>query len=348
MASVASGDRYLRVPGRRAGFTLVELLVVIAIIGVLVALLLPAVQAAREAARRTQCKNNVKQWTMACLLHMDAQKALPTAGWYGIFPTDPKRTRTKTADGKPRTLKDQSWGWMYQVTPYIERTALWSTSNDMVVHRDGPTDAVCPSRRSRTLRYQWLPATGEMLSDYAGNAGDTGPDPGATGTRGLTPLGRTSSQVHHTGAIITQDRDLLASGRLENPLISTENIEDGTSNTMLIGEKYVPSNAYDGAAWGDNFSWTIGSDWEGVRYADYRGAVPAITTLNPPMNDTPVQGTLSGLGELPCDCWNFGAPHPAAFNAGFCDGSVRAITYDVNSKLFMAICNRSDGLSHDE
>ena len=67
------------------GFTLVELLVVIAIIGILVALLLPAIQAAREAARRSQCQNNVKQWSLACLLHLDAHKAFPTGGWPGIF-----------------------------------------------------------------------------------------------------------------------------------------------------------------------------------------------------------------------------------------------------------------------
>src|SRR6185369_10306687 len=66
---------------KRAAFTLVELLVVIAIIGFLVALLLPAIQAAREAARRNQCKNHLKQLALGCLLHLDTQKYFPTGGW---------------------------------------------------------------------------------------------------------------------------------------------------------------------------------------------------------------------------------------------------------------------------
>ena len=79
-------------PVRATGaFTLVELLVVIAIIGILVALLLPAIQAAREAARRTQCKNDVKQLTLGCLLHEDSHKFLPSGGWQDSYGPDPNR-----------------------------------------------------------------------------------------------------------------------------------------------------------------------------------------------------------------------------------------------------------------
>jgi prepilin-type N-terminal cleavage/methylation domain-containing protein/prepilin-type processing-associated H-X9-DG protein len=338
------------------GFTLVELLVVIAIIGILVALLLPAIQAAREAARRSQCQNNVKQWTTACLLHLDALKAFPTAGWYGIFVQDAPRSLTPpppAPNGRPSTLEDQSWGWMYQVMPYIEGQNIWENRNDLVVYREGPTEGICPSRRPRTIHTFWLP-TGEMLSDYSGNGGDT--DPAGTWNLGLTPLVLTDPRGarprRHTGVIITQDRELRGYTSsnpnsynpqldvLRNPLVSPKNITDGTSHTVLLGEKYVPSNAYQGGSYGDNFAWTRGSEWEGVRYA---WRYTANNESDIVRNDTPVNNQLTGIGELPCNCWIFGSAHPGGFNAGFADGSTRSITYDVDPIVFKRAANRQDG-----
>ena len=168
-----------------------ELLVVIAIIGILVALLLPAIQSAREAARRSQCINNEKQWATACQLHMDSYKVLPTGGWYGIFWQQNVR-QLNAEKTRPLTLKDQSWGWMYQVMPFSEGQSLWSNLSDLVVYRDGPSTGVCPSRRPPTLRAQWLP-TGEMLSDYVGNGGDTTPD--GNYNSGLTPLKLSPAEI---------------------------------------------------------------------------------------------------------------------------------------------------------
>jgi prepilin-type N-terminal cleavage/methylation domain-containing protein/prepilin-type processing-associated H-X9-DG protein len=330
---------------RRRAFTLVELLVVIAIIGILIALLLPAVQSAREAARRTQCKNNLKQWSMACLLHMDTHKVFPTGGWYGIFYNQAVR---EMCGGNPCTLKEQNWGWMYQVMPYIEGGVLWKEESDFVVMRDGPSEGVCPSRRAPTLHAFWLPL-GEMLSDYSGNGGDTTPI--GHWQDGLTPLQLTPAElrgtrpIRHTGVIITQDEDLRDDGSLRNPLISMKHMEDGTSHTILIGEKYVPSNAYTGGAYGDNFAWTRGAEWEGIRYVganvdgenvDYMGL--------PPLNDDPTNNNPNARGEVACACWNFGSAHPSGFNAAFCDGSGRLIPYDVDPRTFAAMANRKDGI----
>ena len=102
---------------RRKAFTLVELLVVIAIIGILVAMLLPAVQAAREAARRMSCSNNMKQIGLALHLYHDTFRQLPP-GWRGF----------DLATGQPDWLGDPGWGWCAAILPYMEQQNLFDES----------------------------------------------------------------------------------------------------------------------------------------------------------------------------------------------------------------------------
>src|SRR5688500_123866 len=141
-----------RSTGTRAAFTLVELLVVIAIIGVLVALLLPAVQAAREAARRTQCINNLKQIGLAAHNSHDAYKVFPSGGWGWHW----------VGDSDLGVGEKQPGGWTYNLLPYLEQTNVHALGKDnspgtiTAAQKAGAFKAtqtpiaeyLCPSRRS--------------------------------------------------------------------------------------------------------------------------------------------------------------------------------------------------------
>src|SRR5262245_31513211 len=129
---------------RRGGFTLVELLVVIAIIAVLISLLLPAVQKVREAAGRAYCKNNLKQIGTAFHLFHDTYHVFPTAG-DGV---DPPRVMIGPDPGQ---AADQTWGWAYQVLPFIEQDNLWRQPDDAAVKAVPVKLYFCPGRRGPTV-----------------------------------------------------------------------------------------------------------------------------------------------------------------------------------------------------
>ena len=135
-------------PTRRIGFTLVELLVVIAIIGVLVALLLPAVQAAREAARRTQCKNHVKQVMLSMHNHESAHKCFPN--WRLRPLARIAELPDRDGSGSPFGPDKQGMGWPYQILPYLEGNAIIGIKTMAQLEDVTVPFFSCPSKRPPT------------------------------------------------------------------------------------------------------------------------------------------------------------------------------------------------------
>ncbi|WP_428303626.1 DUF1559 domain-containing protein [Lacipirellula sp.] len=337
--------------GKRAGFTLVELLVVIAIIGVLVALLLPAVQAAREAARRTQCMNRLKQIGIAFQNHHDSQKFFPSGGWGFSFVGDPDEG---FGAGQPG-------GWAYSVLPYMELASLHDigkgvkvtngatngtkkTSNARMMQTPVP-EFMCPTRGRNVIAPACCgPSNADFAtdmavakSDYAANYGDNNfkdknkPECGAIVYMFDPPLpgnivaGRTfpwprTDQI--TGVVFMRSEVTIAQ------------MPDGTSNTYAVGEKYINPLSYEDYTDGGN-DWSLysGGQDDTLRTTMYR------PNISPPLVSTPLQDNAQAAtyNEI------FGSAHAGGTMFAMCDSSVQFISFDVSPEVHRCLGNRDDG-----
>ncbi|MCO6459035.1 MAG: DUF1559 domain-containing protein [Pirellulaceae bacterium] len=212
----------MRRHGRRAGFTLVELLVVIAIIGVLIALLLPAVQAAREAARRTSCFNNLKQTGIALHNYHDTFGALPP-GWIG----------QETPGGRPLAEGEPGWGWASMLLPFMEET---NVSQRLIDFHYSITDPVNDAARVFPIpTFRCRSDTGPPTFLLPSEA-----DP-------ATPIGHvaTSNYIGVFGTLELEDCEGLSAGMLclgdgifyHHSGTRLADILDGLSNTLMVGER---------------------------------------------------------------------------------------------------------------
>ena len=311
----------------RKAFTLVELLVVIAIIAMLVTLLLPAVQAAREAARRTQCSNHLKQIALGSLTHESAHGFLPTGGWGFAFIGDPERGFGE----------DQPGGWMYVILPFIEETALHDIGNGLpkrdkeralgIQLATTPVSAYsCPSRREPRARKfnnydpwrnAWtarLPETAR--GDYAFSGGDS---------RDAVAVGPSSYEQGDSPDYDWADRNdpTLNGICFQRSILPLQRVEDGTSKTYLCGEKYLKPGHYEtGESWGDDASYYTGVDHDNLRWA---GDFPARDQ----------EGLIAP--------WIFGSAHEAGFQVALCDGAVAMIPFGVDHIVHKSLANRRDG-----
>ncbi|MGI9456118.1 MAG: DUF1559 domain-containing protein [Aeoliella sp.] len=351
----------LRIRQPRA-FTLVELLVVIAIIGILVALLLPAVQSAREAARRMQCKNQIKQLGLGCLLHLDTHGFLPSGGWDYDWSADPDRGYGESQPG----------GWPYSILTYIEQQQLrdlgegttgnrrdWERASTQL-HQTPVTAFICPSRRSASVykgawisvnEQPWLASlsqtSGVAKSDYAANSGTSRyfdgeqyGNPTSYQQADTNPRWKSSDDCN-------DPRDVRGFRRCQSGVIhhrseiKISRITDGTTHTYLLGEKFMETDNYDGSLdgakrdYGDNQSIFVGFDWD-----NHRVAFGPISAEDDPDFYQPIQDT-PGVDVFPN--YRFGSAHASGYNAVMCDGSVQLIAYDIDFQVHADLANRMDG-----
>jgi prepilin-type N-terminal cleavage/methylation domain-containing protein len=292
---------------RTKGFTLVELLVAISIIGILIALMIPAVQSAREASRRMQCANNMKQMAAAVQNHNDAMRIFPTAGF---IPWETSIIRTMR--GKvPATAPGQTWSGMYQILPYMEYKNIWMLPDDNTIIQQVIPTYSCPSRRSPTVSW-WIDG-GAALVDYAMNGG--------------------SNVLEERASSTGPFKEVTEKDRTARRLVD---IVDGLSNTLLFGEKYVYFEFYAGESWGDNGSYVRGYYWCNTRWSRHMGIYQDGTM--------PVVDSMGRIYSASIsDPWNFfGSAHPYTMNAAMCDGSVHALKYDISVGVFDQLCNIND------
>ena len=306
------------------GFTLIELLVVIAIIAVLVAILLPAVQQAREAARRTQCLNNLHQIGVAMHNYHDLYNKFPKAGYGGGLTN---AVLYETANAK--ACRFMSWGTA--LLPYLEQSALyhrWDQGqwyvqpNNLAIAQTSLAVFLCPSAPLSPLRANGDTPTSTTLfarNDYSGNYGERALRcyPSTNCQNSYADLGDTSGQPR--GTMMLQP-----SATFFSLTIGVQDIPDGTSNTVLIGEA---PNALHGL------------------WAGHKNVFDQSAPLNARISaSTPWQscGTAFGpVGEMRCDYGQeFHSYHPGGASFTLADGSSRFVSENLDIKVFAAILSR--------
>jgi prepilin-type N-terminal cleavage/methylation domain-containing protein/prepilin-type processing-associated H-X9-DG protein len=290
--------------GRLSGFTLIELLVVIAIIAILIGLLLPAVQKVREAAARVQCANNFKQMGLAAHNHHDAYNRLPSGGTFRGIDAIPEFT----AVGNPLGGTGQKAGAFYQILPYIEQAAVWKGAGGTTIAecQINVIKAVikiyfCPTRRSPAAlppTVSWYGPAGTYEhgpTDYASSNNDAMVN---DGTNGAIVYGYVGMNLGH--------------------------IKDGTTNTLMFGEKRMDTTNMGSYQSDDNEGYACAWDHDVAR-----------TTNARPQADAKL-GTGMG-GNI------FGSSHSGGANYVMVDGSVRFINYSITLASFQALGTVGNG-----
>jgi prepilin-type N-terminal cleavage/methylation domain-containing protein/prepilin-type processing-associated H-X9-DG protein len=333
---------------RRKGFTLIELLVVVAIIGVLIALLMPAVQKVREAANRVHCLNNMKQMGLALHNYHDVEGRFPPALDLGERPFRPP----------PNRGWHPYWSWRARLMPYYEQDNLYRIADEWAhIGNGNPTDFhwwpwgdfwnnfatalpnpalgqpvalwICPSEpRNLLIQYQDFGPTQRIpvaFSDYQGVCGIRGDFEG-----------------EKSGILVYSDRSTKRKVRIAD-------ITDGTSNTLMVGERPPSRDMFFG--W-----WFAGAGYDGSGVgcvglgAREYGYAAHVTDYIVPIVGTGIQDPCppSKVGFQPgnvnnsCDQVHFWSLHPGGANWLLGDGSARFLSYTADEVL-PQLCTRNGG-----
>lgn len=335
----------------RHGFTLVELLVVIAIIGILVALLLPAVQAARESARRTACSNNLKQVSLALLATHDVLGAFPKGAYTSPGP-----------GASANENEEDGLGWATKILPAIEEQAAYDRLvNNGVPGYDGDPWKPYIFANAYLAGVTSLPGANTVINAFlcpSVTLPDRMPMSGYFGQGGGTPVRFNYGASHYKGSrgycdngMFLRTEEALSSnvcstadydgdGVLDDvekkPVrsIKISNVTDGTSKTIAIGESAYFVNLESFPTW-------VGAFYEdGAVLFKTRDAVNCnLNAHDFPLSDD-ILATLPG-GEGSDDCsysW-----HPGGAYFSFVDGSVHFLTEDLDLRIFRLLGDRRDG-----
>jgi len=302
-------------PGVPAGFTLIELLVVIAIIGVLVGLLLPAVQTAREAARRSNCQNNMKQIALGLLNYHESQGAFPFA------------TICNINGAAPGYGGGARQSWFHLLLPYVEEKPLY--------------DKIKPRIDAQQFPGGWPEAT-TIVSSFMCPSDPQNPKVSQQGFHGnYVPCNGSS----HTGSGSGQTNGMFY------PRSATQmrDITDGSSKTVMLGEIRLQADAVAASGAG-NVVCGGTHDLRGRYHNTYHGNA-AFTTLRSP--NTPVGDRAqycNGTPDVPCRAcassnleMHARSWHPGGVEVGMADGSVRFVSDGIEATVFQEVGTRAGG-----